>query len=52
VNCDAIPESFARVVGKLGISLSKRAHRENFWVKTGRNKTRAKKRADIALIHV
>jgi hypothetical protein len=31
VNCDAIPESFARVVGKLGTSLSNRAHRENFW---------------------
>jgi hypothetical protein len=31
VNCDAIAESFARVVGKLGTSLSKRAHRENFW---------------------
>jgi hypothetical protein len=31
VNCDAIPESFARVVGKLGTSLSNHAHRENFW---------------------
>jgi hypothetical protein len=31
VNCDAIPESFARVVGILGTSLSNRAHRENFW---------------------
>ena len=35
VNCHAIPESFARVVGMLGTSLSKpwsnRAHRENFW---------------------
>jgi uncharacterized membrane protein YhaH (DUF805 family) len=31
VNCDAIPESLARVVGKLGTSLSNRAHRENFW---------------------
>jgi uncharacterized membrane protein YhaH (DUF805 family) len=26
-----MPESFARVVGKLGTSLSNRAHRENFW---------------------
>jgi hypothetical protein len=30
VNCDAIPGSFARVVGKLGTSLTNRAHRENF----------------------
>jgi hypothetical protein len=30
VNCDDIPESFARVVGKLGTSVSNRAHRENF----------------------
>jgi hypothetical protein len=32
VNCDAIPGSFARVVGKLGNSLTNRAHRENFHV--------------------
>jgi hypothetical protein len=30
VNCDAIPGSFAGVVGKLGTSLSNRAHREHF----------------------
>jgi hypothetical protein len=30
VNCDAIPGSFARVVEKLGTSLTNRAHRENF----------------------
>ena len=30
MNCDAIPGSFARVVGRLGTSLSNRAHRENF----------------------
>ena len=30
MNCDAFPESFARVVGKLGTSLSNRAHREDF----------------------
>jgi hypothetical protein len=29
VNCDAIPGSFARVVGKLGTSLTNRAQREN-----------------------
>ena len=30
MNCDAIPGSFPRVVGRLGTSLSNRAHRENF----------------------
>ena len=30
MNCDAIPGSFARVVGRLRTSLSNRTHRENF----------------------
>jgi hypothetical protein len=30
MNCDAIPGSFPLVVGRLGTSLSNRAHRENF----------------------